>query len=105
MLPFRIVKESGEACGGTKAGHHGRTRKGVDAAAVLPEIPTRERKAGLRIAKFQTEICRTFNERWVHPFGKLGICIAAVVLPQCPQHEGGLVLLDGHQPLLPPVIP
>jgi hypothetical protein len=51
-----VLLESGEIGSGTETGDDGGTRKSVDAAAVFPKVPARERETAILVAKGEQEV-------------------------------------------------
>ena len=73
---------------------HRRHRVGVHAPPFLPEVPRGAREAGvLRPVAFE-EVGGANDERAEERPDEVDVVVAEEVLPERPQHDGGLVLLD-----------
>src|SRR5262249_39092014 len=73
--------------------------EGMDAERIFPEIPALLRQAGF-MAKTGHEVGALNHKIGIESMGEIDIAIHLVVLPEGPNHESRLVLLDRHEPFL-----
>ena len=89
-----LPERGGEVARGRETGPHGGRRERVDPAPLLPEVERRRRKLRPRLAVARHEVRAGPHELPVERTHELDVAVAVVVLPERPDRQAGLVLLD-----------
>src|SRR5438034_821613 len=92
---FPLPRVEAAPRGGAEPAPHAWCRGGEDAPPLLAEVVGGIREAGGGVPIGLHEVPRLRDERLEQRLDELAVAIPLEVLPEGPDHEGGLVLLDG----------
>ena len=94
LRQLRFAEHRAEQGGGGQTAEHRTGGKGEHAASLLPEIIRGGGQAGFRVNVDAEKIRRVLDEGPVKRFDEFDVAIDDKMVPQGPQHQGRLVLLD-----------
>src|SRR3954470_22146285 len=108
LREFVLSERDREVARGGEPGDDGRGRERVDAAALLPEVERRGGELRARFAEGRHEVRAGAHELAIQRTDELDVAIAVVVLPERPDRQTRLILLDrelepalGRRPRVP----